>query len=139
MHNGRGSVKIRMHRGTKHRQLTQQAEGLLQARNGCDVPRIGAEPLVELPLARGRKAVVALSEPRDRDIFDGGEAGSWLAIRRSVIAHDASSVSGAAASTRPRASKNRAQSRTPLSRWPLTVPIEIPRRPAISLPEHPSR
>jgi hypothetical protein len=53
--------------------LVNTAERLsFDAGNGRRMPRVGAEPLGKLAFAGGGKTVVALGEPRNCDVLDGG-------------------------------------------------------------------
>ena len=95
-HDGRGAIEGGVDLAAKFREFAEEAEGLLEAGDGGGVTRIGAEPLGKFALTSGRKAIVALCEPGDRGVFDGGGG--------RIDFHEGSFIAGAA-STRPRASK----------------------------------
>jgi hypothetical protein len=93
---GGGAVEGSVELGAKRGEFAEESEGLLKAGDGGGVTRIGAEPLRKLAFAGGRKTVVALGEPSDGGVFEGG-------VGRIGFQLD-SFISGTA-STRPRDSK----------------------------------
>ena len=116
------------------REAVELREHLLQFRDRRGVADIATAPGLEGGSPPGRETLLALGQPGHRLRLDGRTI-PGLGVGRRL--HRVPFFP-AAASSRPRARKNWAQSSTPFMRWTRTVAAAKPRCAAISAAESPS-